>query len=132
MNRCRYKEWRKRIRIILPVLFLWFFTLAAAGNEDSLIDSGFPGMQTAIEKGFMTDLNLTAAPAMPEPEIESAEKEFEGITSANETIVIENISMTLEWLYKEVGKTIISVEAENLPAGMTFGMPDFSLIIHYL
>lgn len=115
----------KRISIFLPVLF-FFFTLTAAGYEDPLVDSRFPGLQTAIEKGFTTDFNLTAEPAMLEPDIESSKKEFEGITSVNETIVIDNVSMTLKWLYKEIGRTVISVEAENLPEGMTFGMPDFT------
>ncbi len=116
----------KKICFFLSAMLLLCFIPATADFDNPLVDPGSPGIQIAIESGLTTDLNLTAEPALPESLSGSENPDFREIALVDGTVVHDSTSVTLKWVYKEIGRIIISAEAKNLPEGMTFGMPVFS------
>ncbi len=88
-----------------------------------------PGVQAAIDAGLVTELNQTTRPVIDEANlIDPLETwpEAYKIKELDLAQTIDDVTVTLDWIYKDTGSTTLMLTHSELPAGTRLGMPKFS------
>ncbi len=111
--------------VLLTALFIGFgprnvyaFIRQFLGFEDS-------GLQAVQEAGLVTDLDMTAEPSLVPSELVSASTPpSSSVLSISQTL--EDITLTLNWVYVDEGRLALSWTTDPLPEGLSYATPTLS------
>ena len=107
--------------LLVSALFIGFGPKKVSAFLRDIFSSYDPGLQEVEEAGLVTDLGLSAEPALlPEEELS---EETHQIYPVGLSQTIEGNTLTLDWVYVDEGRLALAYTTQELQEGLTIGEP---------
>ncbi|MHC1773271.1 MAG: hypothetical protein AB9907_16370 [Flexilinea sp.] len=116
--------------IVSTLIILILLTCSAFTDESQqLINLLDPGLPAAREAGFVNELNLTAEPVIREEDLSDPLADLppeQVVTKLGMNQTLSDVTVTLDWIYKEIGAVALMISFTDLPDGTRLEMPEFT------
>jgi hypothetical protein len=107
--------------LLVGALFIGFGPQKVSAFIRDIFSSYDPGLQEVEEAGLVTDLGLSAEPALlPEEELS---EETHQIYPVGLSQTIEGSTLTLDWVYVDEGRLALAYTTQELQEGLEIGEP---------
>ena len=107
--------------LLVSALFIGFGPQKVSAFIRDIFSSYDPGLQDVEEAGLVTDLGLSAEPALlPEEELS---EETHQIYPVGLSQTIEGNTLTLDWVYVDEGRLALAYTTQDLQEGLAIGEP---------